>query len=80
MRVSARREGDGRLRLCVSDDGAPARAAPAGNGIGLRNTADRLHCLYGEAGALELAQAAGGGLCVGVGNHRCGLSGKGRGL
>ncbi|MCQ4163328.1 sensor histidine kinase [Tahibacter harae] len=64
VRVSAGREGDGRLRLCVSDDGAPARAAPAGNGIGLRNTADRLHCLYGEAGVLELAQAAGGGLCV----------------
>lgn len=66
VRVAARRGAAGRLQLTVSDSGAPPRAAAAGNGngIGLRNTADRLRCLYGEAGSLALETAAAGGLHV----------------
>lgn len=70
VRVAAQRNAAGQLQLTVSDSGAPQRAGTAGangasgNGIGLRNTADRLRCLYGEAAALALEPAAAGGLRV----------------
>lgn len=52
--VRARRHGT-TLWLEVSDDG-PGLSAPAGdgNGIGLANTRERIHRLYGDAGAVDL--------------------------
>ena len=61
--VRARREGD-RLILSVRDTGpGPAAAAGAGpsTGVGLRNTGERLRQMYGEADALSLRPAEGGG-------------------
>jgi LytS/YehU family sensor histidine kinase len=65
VRIGARRDGDA-LRLTVEDDGpgAPAGGLPAGSGVGLSNTAERLTHLYGAAGSLAAGEAAGGGLKV----------------
>lgn len=58
---------DGRLHLAVSDNG-PGLAAGGGDGaswregVGLRNTRERLESLYGTAQRLELVPGAGGGL------------------
>jgi signal transduction histidine kinase len=59
LRVEARIEGR-QLRLEVHDDGTGGSAA-SGFGIGLGTTRQRLQALYGEAAALELAPAPGGG-------------------
>ncbi|HSU17163.1 sensor histidine kinase [Longimicrobium sp.] len=67
VRVSARRAG-GWLELAVSDDGVGLEAAAdhraPGAGIGTANTRARLAQLYGDAQALEIAPAAGGGTRV----------------
>lgn len=57
--VSAARHGD-RLRLVVENSAASAPVAEPspGSGIGLRNTADRLQCLYGDRYSLELDDIA----------------------
>ena len=55
--ISATRDGD-RLRLAVCDDGpgvAPGFSIADARGVGLRNTRERLHRLYGERGGLALA-------------------------
>jgi two-component system, LytTR family, sensor kinase len=55
--ISAARDGD-RLRLAVCDDGpgvAPGFSIAEARGVGLRNTRERLHRLYGERGGLALA-------------------------
>ena len=54
----AARVADGRLRLLVEDngpglDGGDGQAGSAG-GVGLRNTRERLHALYGDAAELSL--------------------------
>ncbi len=49
---------DGHLHIEVFNSGA--LAAGSSNGIGLRNTQDRLRHLYGEEGRFELAAANGG--------------------
>jgi signal transduction histidine kinase len=57
--ITAARHGD-RLRLAVCDDGpgvAPDFSLAAARGVGLRNTRERLHRLYGEHGDLALATA-----------------------
>ena len=54
-----------RLRVSVRDDGPGLPAgwsAAACRGIGLRNTRDRLHYLYGDGASLELCPAEGGGV------------------
>jgi two-component system, LytTR family, sensor kinase len=57
VRLSAERSGD-QLRLEIADNGpGPTKS---GDGIGLANTRARLAGLYGSAGRLELAAAAGG--------------------
>ena len=67
VRLAARRDG-GRLVLTVEDNGPGLAAPPGGDGraaggagVGLANTRARLDALYGDAGALALAPAPGGG-------------------
>jgi LytS/YehU family sensor histidine kinase len=58
---------DGELRMCLHNDGPPLPADWSMDGyarIGLRNTAARLHHLYGAAGTLEVGNAAAGGVEV----------------
>jgi two-component system LytT family sensor kinase len=65
--IRVRREGDDRLTLVVSDDGAgPAPSGrPAGReGVGLRNTRDRLELLYGSHHAFSFRGAPGLGCQV----------------
>jgi LytS/YehU family sensor histidine kinase len=61
IEVSARRE-EGRLLLCVRDDGPPVDGAPTSEGVGLRITRERLEQLYGDAGSLTLRPVDGGGM------------------
>ena len=61
--VSAHRDGQ-RLLLAVEDTGGAASVRPGGNGVGLRNTEDRLRCLYGAAASLNLERTAAGGTRV----------------
>jgi two-component system LytT family sensor kinase len=58
--ISARRDGH-LLILEVSDTGSGLRMTPQPDGIGLRNTRERLRHLYGDRGTLQLEEAAGGG-------------------
>ncbi|HSR98333.1 MAG TPA: histidine kinase [Kofleriaceae bacterium] len=61
LEITAARHGD-QLRLTVSDDGPglpPSFSLADATGVGLRNTRERLHRLYGERGDLELATADG---------------------
>jgi signal transduction histidine kinase len=61
IEIEARREGD-RVVLRVRDNGPGMDgAAPAREGVGLRNTRERLAQLYGADAALTLRPAAGGG-------------------
>jgi two-component system LytT family sensor kinase len=66
VRIDARSRGT-TLELRVRDDGpgiAPGALAPrngGGPGVGIANTRGRLSRLYGDAGALELRDASGGG-------------------
>jgi LytS/YehU family sensor histidine kinase len=61
--VSARRV-DGRLQLRVVDDGPGLAAEKVREGIGLRNTRDRLQQLYGAAQQLAFRSPESGGLEV----------------
>jgi signal transduction histidine kinase len=64
--IEACRE-DGSLRLSVRDDGPglPAGWDEAGNaGVGLNNTRERLHRLYGKDQSLDIAAAPGAGVHV----------------
>jgi two-component sensor histidine kinase len=57
--IRSRRVGD-LLHLCVADNGVGLNGKKAGpEGIGLRNTRNRLRELYGEAGRLEMQDASG---------------------
>lgn len=62
LRIEARREGRD-LVLAVIDDGPGPDAEPAapGEGVGLRNTRERLATLYGDRASLTLARTAEGG-------------------
>jgi two-component system LytT family sensor kinase len=62
IEIEARREG-GRVVLRVRDNGPGMDGgAPAREGVGLRNTRERLAQLYGGEGALALRPADGGGV------------------
>ncbi|HEX6307969.1 MAG TPA: histidine kinase [Longimicrobiales bacterium] len=64
--IGAARSG-GRLRLWVSDHGPGPRPHAAGReGVGLRNTRDRLHQLFGEGYTLRLDPAPDGGMTATV--------------
>jgi two-component system, LytTR family, sensor kinase len=61
IEIAAWREGED-LVIQVEDDGVGVRGdADTGRGLGLRNTRDRLHHLYGARHALTLSAAPGGG-------------------
>jgi signal transduction histidine kinase len=61
LRIAARRDGDD-LVLSVTDDGpGPADVAPAGEGVGLSNTRERLRTMYGARGRLTLTAPPAGG-------------------
>ncbi|MFL5381075.1 MAG: sensor histidine kinase [Longimicrobiaceae bacterium] len=62
IEIEARREG-GRVVLCVRDNGPGMEGdAPPREGVGLRNTRERLAELYGAEGRLALRPAEGGGV------------------
>jgi two-component system LytT family sensor kinase len=62
LQITARREGDD-LVLTVSDDGPgpDKQALTTSGGVGLKNTRERLHTLYGERARLELVRGPNGG-------------------
>jgi two-component system LytT family sensor kinase len=55
---------DGMLRLCVQDDGRGFNPGGDGEGVGLRNTRERLETLYGDRAGLRIAPAPAGGTLV----------------
>jgi two-component system LytT family sensor kinase len=62
IEFEARREGE-RVVLRVRDNGPGLdAAAPAREGVGVRNTRERLAQLYGAAGGFALRNAEGGGV------------------
>jgi len=63
IEIVAGRAASGRLRLLVRDDGpGPSGGGwSLGEGVGLKNTRDRLELLYGAEHAFELRKAAGRG-------------------
>jgi LytS/YehU family sensor histidine kinase len=56
----AARVSDGRVVLCVRDNGPGLAPAPR-EGVGVRNTRERLSQLYGSAQSFALRPAEGGG-------------------
>jgi len=61
--ASALRHGD-RLRITVRDSGSGGGSAPHGNGIGLKNTRERLALFYPERHLLEAGPLRSGGFQV----------------
>jgi two-component system LytT family sensor kinase len=60
IRISVHRAGD-ELRLAVRDDGGAPPAGPPREGVGLRNTRERLEQLYGAAQRLHVGPLDEGG-------------------
>lgn len=59
--ITVKHDGDG-MRLEVDDDGVGLRASPfAGDGVGIRNTRERLAQLHGESASLAVEPRPGGG-------------------
>ena len=65
VEASARREGN-RLRISVRDSGPGKIAAPPRNGIGLRNTRERLSYFYPQEHSLQAGAAKAGGFEVAI--------------
>jgi len=55
---------DGMLSIRIADDGRGPGPAPISEGLGLRNTRQRLESLYGSEGRLELAAGGSRGMRV----------------
>jgi LytS/YehU family sensor histidine kinase len=65
VEAAARRDGD-RLRITVRDSGSGAGSAPSGNGIGLKNTRERLAFFYPERHLLRAGPLRSGGFEVAI--------------
>lgn len=67
IEIEARRDG-GRLAISVTDDGAGVKDEPVAGRqrLGLANTRERLHALYGEHQRLDLINAPDGGAKISV--------------
>jgi LytS/YehU family sensor histidine kinase len=65
IEIHARREGD-RLLMCVRDNGPRVTEVLAAEGVGLRNTRERLEQLYGADQSLTLRAAEDGGVIAEV--------------
>jgi LytS/YehU family sensor histidine kinase len=63
--VTARTRGE-LLDLTVSDNGRGDGAFTAGEGVGIRNTRERLHQLYGDESSLTITRPAAGGFEVAI--------------
>ena len=63
--ASARHDGD-RLRITVRDSGSGGCSAPSGNGIGLKNTRERLAYFYPERHLFHAAPLRSGGFEVAI--------------
>ena len=63
--ASARRDGD-RLRITVRDSGLGSSSSPSGNGIGLKNTRERLAYFYPEQHLLHAGPLLSGGFEVAI--------------
>jgi signal transduction histidine kinase len=61
IRIAAWRE-DGKVRLCVRDNGPGLNGGAPREGVGVRNTRERLEQLYGGDQELALVPAEGGGV------------------
>jgi hypothetical protein len=61
LEIAARVEA-GVLHLAVRDEGEAVAEAASGEGIGLANTRERLHTMYGDAAAVTLVTLPGGGM------------------
>jgi two-component system LytT family sensor kinase len=56
---------DRHLRMSVEDDGpGPAESGPPSFGVGLANTVERLHALYGDDATMLIGRSARGGFSV----------------
>ena len=67
IRIAARRVWDNvEIEVCDDGPGLPDgfRIGRDARGVGLRNTADRLETVYGDAHEMELGRASPSGLCV----------------
>jgi LytS/YehU family sensor histidine kinase len=60
IEIGARRDGDD-VVLWVRDDGAGPPTEPNGDGVGMRNTRERLETMFGARGSLRLEAVPGGG-------------------
>jgi sensor histidine kinase YesM len=65
VEASARREGN-RLRISIRDSGPGRTAATPGNGIGLRNTRERLSYFYPREHSLQAGAGKAGGFEVAI--------------
>ena len=63
--ASARRDGD-RLRITVRDSGLGSSSSPSGNGIGLKNTRERLAYFYPQQHLLQAGPLRSGGFEVAI--------------
>ena len=63
IEISARRM-DSKLLITVADSGPGCAELPHGNGVGLRNTFERLKVLYGARSTCTAQNRAGGGFEV----------------
>jgi LytS/YehU family sensor histidine kinase len=68
VEASAKREGD-RLRISVRNTGVGRSVARSGNGIGLKNTRERLSYFYPQRHTLQAGPMRSGGFEVAIDVH-----------
>jgi hypothetical protein len=63
LSIEAKRNGR-RLRIVVSNEGAPHSSSAGGSGIGLKNTRGRLQCAYGDDFDFQILKTSDHSACV----------------